>query len=519
MIKWLIYLCISLSFFSTLFAQNKGLSKQHYEIIDGDEYLGIRNYVIALEIYKEISKSLPNNRELSYKIAYCYLKTNTNRLEALKYLEYVVKDEKFEPEAWLDLGGVYMLSYKLDDAIVAFKKYKQLVSKKSAVADYKIAQCNNAKELMKHPINVSFTNLGKELNSPYPDYYPWITKDENFLAFTSRRKGNIGGALEGDGYYSSDIYTSLAANGKWGKAKNVGPAINSALDEEVVGMKSDGSEMLVYLDHMDIFGDLFSSKKKGTAFQKLIPLAEQINKKIEHSGSVSDDGNTIFFVRKDKESEEETTDIYMSRVLPSGLWGEPQKLNSNVNSPYNEDFPYLAIDGKTLYFSSEGHNSMGGYDLFKCEWNSETNSWSKATNLGYPINTTDDDRSISISSDNTVGYVSAVRPGGYGDLDIYRIKFNTNQKFVIYKGKISYEDSTKVPTETIATIVAIEQKTNEEYSFNTNSNNGSFILALPAGAYNLSVSSVGYKDILETIIVEDIGNSATERKKVFKLVK
>ena len=234
---------------------------------------------------------------------------------------------------------------------------------------------------------------------------------------------------------------------------------------------------------------------------------------------MSDEGNTIFFVRKDKENEEETTDIYMSRMLPSGVWGEPQKLNSNVNTPYNEDFPYLALDGKTLYFSSEGHNSMGGYDLFKCEWNSETNNWSKAVNLGYPINSTDDDRSISISADHTVAYVSAVRPGGYGDLDIYRIKYNTNQKFVVYKGKISYEDSTKAPTETIATIVALEQKTNEEYSFTTNSKNGLFILALPAGTYNLSVNSVGYKNISETITVEDIGNSAIERKKEFKLVK
>ncbi len=519
MTKWLINLCICIGVLNSTFAQNKGLPQQQYEIIDGDEYLALRNYVTALEIYKEVYKSIPNNRELSYKIAFCYLKTNTNRLEAIKYLEYVIKDEKFEPQAWFDLGNVYMLAYKLDDAIALFKKYKTLAPKKTEIADYKIAQCLNAKELMKHPINVSFNNLGKELNSPYPDYYPWITKDENFLAFTSRRKGNVGGSIEGDGYYSSDIYTSVASNGKWGKAKNVGPTINSALDEQVVGMKSDGSEMLVYLDHFEVYGDLFSSKKKGATFQKMIPLADQINKKIEHSGSVCDEGNTIFFVRKEKDTEGESTDIYMSRMLPSGIWGEPQKLNSNVNTPYNEDFPYLAIDGKTLYFSSEGHNSMGGFDLFKCEWNSETNSWSKAVNLGYPINTTDDDRSISISADHTVGYVSAVRPGGFGDLDIYRIKFNEVQKFVVYKGLITYEDSTKAPEATIANIITKEQTTNEEYSFATNSKNGSFILALPAGTYKLSVNSVGYKNISETIIVDDIGNSATERKKEFKLVK
>jgi hypothetical protein len=263
---------------------------------------------------------------------------------------------------------------------------------------------------------------------------------------------------------------------------------------------------------------LFSSKKKGSVFQKVIPLSEQINKKIEHSGSVSEEGNTIFFVRKDKENEEEKTDIYMSRMLPSGAWGEPQKLNDNVNSPYNEDFPYLAIDGKTLYFSSEGHNSIGGYDLYKSVWNSETNNWSKAVNLGFPINTTDDDRSISISADNSVGYISAIRPGGYGDLDIYRIKFNAHKKYVIYKGGITFTDSTKTPSEIIATITAVEKTTKEEYSFAPNPQTGSFIMALPEGTYDITVNSSGYKDIIEILIVSDVGTSA-ERKKEFKLLK
>jgi hypothetical protein len=518
MTKWLIYISVCLGFLNTLCGQNKGLIQQQYEIIDGDEYLAIKNYVTALEIYKEISKSIPDNRELQYKMALCYLNTNTNRLEASKHLEYVVKVEKFVPEAWFELGYVYALAYKLDEAIASLEKYKTLVPKQSAKANVRIQQCKNAKELMKHPVNVSFHNLGKELNSAYPDYYPWITKDEIFLAFTSRRKGNIGGSVEGDGYYSSDIYTSNAVNGKWSKAKNIGPAINTALDEQVVGLKADGSEMLVYLDHYDNYGNLYSSKRKGNLFQKITPLTEQINKKIEHSGSISLEGNTIFFVRKDKENEENKTDIYMSRMLPSGAWGEPQKLNDNVNTPYNEDFPYLAIDGKTLYFSSEGHNSMGGFDLFKSTWNPETNNWSKAINLGYPVNTTDDDRSISLSADNSIGYISAVRPGGYGDLDIYRIKFNANKKYVIYKGDITFNDSTKTPKEIIATITTVEKTTNEEYSFAPNPQTGSFIMALPEGTYNITVNSSDYKSVTETLIVYDVG-SATERKKEFKLVK
>ena len=231
--------------------------------------------------------------------------------------------------------------------------------------------------------------------------------------------------------------------------------------------------------------------------------------------SLSNDGQILYVYR---DNGDDHGDLYQSNLVGE-IFTKPVKLKGQVNTYSWDGHCSLSPDGQTLYFSSEGHNSMGGYDLFKCEWNSETNNWSKAVNLGYPINSTDDDRSISISADHTVAYVSAVRPGGYGDLDIYRIKYNTNQKFVVYKGKISYEDSTKAPTETIANIVALEQKTNEEYSFTTNSKNGLFILALPAGTYNLSVNSVGYKNISETIIVEDIGNSAIERKKEFKLVK
>ena len=509
------------SFFSLhVFTQTQSLSHNKYEVVDGDEYFNMGNFVMALDIYKKAYETLPNSRELNYKLALCYLNTNQSRAEAVKHLEYVVKDEKAFTEAWYHLGIAYSLDYKLDNAINAFQKFQKFEPKKSSLAERKIEQCNNAKELMKHPINVSFYNLGKEINSPYPDYYPWITKDENQLVFTSRRKGNIGGVVEGDGYYPSDIYTSKATNGKWEKTKNIGPSINTAMDEQAVGLKADGSEILIYIDHYEVYGDIFSSKKKGNAFLKMQPFNEKINRKMEYSGSVNEDGSILFFVRKESEKETENTDIYMAKKLPSGDWAEPQKLGNEINTAYNEEFPYLAADGKTLYFSSEGHNSMGGFDLFKSEWNEEDNTWSKAVNLGYPINTTDDDKSISISSDNKVGYISASRPSGFGDLDIYRIKFKkAGEKTIIYKGVVSVADSLNKKQELIALITATEKNTHEEYSFTPHPQTGNFIMALPEGNYEVIVNAANYKEIKEKLEVNDIGNSIIEQAKNFLLFK
>lgn len=225
-------------------------------------------------------------------------------------------------------------------------------------------------------------------------------------------------------------------------------------------------------------------------------------------------------MRKETEKETETTDIYMAKKLPSGEWAEPQKLPNNINTPYNEEFPYLTTDGKTLYFSSEGHNSMGGFDLFKTIWNVETNTWSDPINLGYPINTTDDDKSISISADNTVGYISASRSSGYGDLDIYRIKFKqANEKIIIYKGGITLSDSSKKQNDIIATITAIEKSTKEEYSFAPQPTTGKFILALPEGHYEITVSADGYKEIQDKLNVTDVGTSDIERKKDYLLIR
>ncbi len=514
MLKVTAILILSVSSF-IVFSQNN----KYDDIKKADDYFNQNNFINALPIYQSVLKTDKYNTYINYKIGECYLNTHINKSDAIQYFEICSKDSKIETDIWLKLGKAYRYNYNFEKAIKAFEKYLELEPKKKKIAEREIEICNNAKELIKYPVNFTFTDLlGKDINSEFADYYPWISENETFLAFTTRRKGYTAKKTEIDGYYASDIYVSRVENGKWLKAENIGTKINTSLDEQVVGLKADGSELLIYIDHIDKYGDIYYSKKNNGFFNKYIPFPKHINKNIERSACISPDGNTLFVVKSQHETDQ--TDIYICRKLPNGKWSEPLKLGNEINTPYNEDFPYLASDGVTLYFSSEGHNTMGGFDLFKSEWNTEQNTWSNAINLGYPINTTDDDRSISLTQDKRVGYISALRPKGQGSLDIYRVKFNDiEQKLTLYIGEIILTDSLNSSEQYNVKITATNLDNNEEYSFIPNPKNGTFVMALPAGNYDILVSAEGYLEIKDKLFVSDLGLPVTEEKITYLLFK
>ena len=502
------------------FSQTKGTK---VTIEDADEHFNHKNYLMAIPIYKAELKKDWENKKINYKLGVCFLNTKISREEAVKYLKEYTKDPKCEEEAWIDLGKAYHLSNKIDEAIVAFEKFIQLKPKREDEVKRLIEQCKNAKRFIDHPVNVTFQNLGKDINSEDPDYYPFVNADEIFLSFTSRRKENVGGKkVEIDGYHSSDVYYSHVENGKWTKTVNAGRFINGALDEQVVGLKSDGLEMYIYLDHIDKFGDLYITQRKdlATEFPKPKICDPVINEKVETSGCLSEDGNIMIFARRDKVDSK--SDLFMCRKLPNGKWSIAQKLPETINTNYNEDFPYLSNDGVTLYFASEGHNSIGGFDLFKTTWNPEKNTYSNPVNLGYPVNSTDDDRSICVTPDNRVAYISAFRPGGFGDLDIYRIRFNENEQISkIYTGKIFLGDTLAAsqPKPFIVQISAVNKNKNEEYSFAPNSITGKYVLSLPAGTFKITISAEGYEKYTEELIISDIGKIDMEKNKNYLLKK
>ena len=278
------------------------------------------NYGIALEEYKKLSEEDPKNMEYKYKIAQCFLYINSDKAPAIPLLQEVWKNDDLNPEVLFDLGCAYHYNKQFQEAIDTFNEYKLLVKDASDVerVERKIEMCFNAIELTKYPLDVSFENLGEKINSPYPDFSPFVPADESYLVFTSRRKGNRGNMLDYDGFYTSDLYMSTVKKGAFYKAANIS-IINTESDEEAAGISSDGSKILVFVDDVfrNIYGNIYFSTKRGRSLQNLASIGKTINgpTSIETSAAISKEGNTLYFA-SDKPEGYGGLDIYMSRLLP-----------------------------------------------------------------------------------------------------------------------------------------------------------------------------------------------------------
>ena len=487
---------------------------------EAKEHFNHGNFLWAMPVYKQLLKQEPNNPEYNYKLGLCYLNTNINKSLAIPYLEKARELNKTDKTIIYNLGLAYQYASKFDDAIKAYTDYlKGAMGKDKEKGEHQIETCENGREFVKHPLNVTFENLGKDINSEFADYYPFVSEDESVLAFTTRRKENLGGKVEVDGYYSSDIWISKKVNGVWAKPTNIGPPIDTRYDEQVVSMSADGTSIIIYMDRIDSLGNIYQSKWTDKGFKKMVKLTANVNSDFETSGSIAPDGNTIFFASK-REGGFGETDIYMARKLPNGQWAKAQNLGKTINTIYKEDFPEIAPDGKTLYFSSQGHEGMGDFDLFKAVWDEENNTWTIPVNLGYPINSVGDDRCISFTKDNKVAYISALRPEeGFGDLDIYKVTFHDDKNVTLHN-YIRTSDSSKT-IEASVSILDMSVKPNEAdpYIYTPNPKTGKFISVLAPGKYQITITSKGYKTYTKEFTVSEGKTEEDEIIKKFTLKK
>lgn len=404
----------------------------------GDKYFeqGTSYYEKALDYYLKAYAFNSSHARLNYQIGMIYNAMNL-KSDAADFLERAISlDPTYRELSLFTLAQAYHLSGKFDQAIQKYrevivmaqkalekakKKDKQAYLDDISLSELRIRQCENAMELTRDTIPVIFENLGKKINSKYPDYSAVVNADESMLVFTSRRQGNTGGKTPpGDVYQYEDIYFSQKAkNGEWAAAKKVKGKVNTPDHEAPVWLSADGKRMFIY--RYKGKGDIFETTFDGKEWSAPKNLKQVNSKYRETHASMTADGNTIYFTSNhEKLTTNGSMDIFKVEYNPSTKkWSTPQNLGPNINSPYDEDCVFISIDGNTLYFSSQGHNSMGGFDFFKSQ--KINGEWTKPINFGYPINTPANDIFIFFTSDGKHAYFDSDRKDGVGEKDIYKL--------------------------------------------------------------------------------------------------
>ncbi len=375
----------------------------------------------------------PESAFLNWRLGLCHLYQNIRKSSSIPYLRKVVKMDKFDDEALYDMGLAFMYNEQIDSALLFFNKYRLKISKPERIIDVtrQLEFCENAKKFMTTPVNVRFENLGNDVNSEGPDMHAFVPLDESFLVFSTKRdKGVAGQNLDYDGYKPADIFWCQVKNGEFRKAKGVGMTINTEFVEEFVGMSAYGDHIFYMIDNMDGFDDVWLSEFTGRRWEKGKTLGESINTdEPELSATCTPDGQTLFIARLPVEQPGfGGIDIFMAKLLPGGVWSIPVNLGPTINTQYDEMYPVISADGKTLYFASQGHKSMGGYDVYKSEWNEQFSRWERPVNLGYPINNTMDNFTYCPTDNPRHAYTAQVRSEGFGDLDVYRVIFNDEEE-------------------------------------------------------------------------------------------
>lgn len=488
--------------------------------------------VAALNLYKEVLVKNPNDAGVLYYVGLCHftLKEYDKAFEHLLKAKETNKDVK--NETFLYLGRCYQLNGKYDEAIEAISTYKGKATAKEAEeedANLYFDQCNNAKTLIAAPLNVKIENMGAEINSKYDEQSPAISADGMRLIFNTRRPETTNSPkdVEGDGKYFQDIYYSDfdTLTKKWKTADGVPGSINTDAHDACTSISADGKQIYIYKndlkDPQSRGGDVYMSKIVNGKWRTPENMAKPINTSYWEGGAcISPDGKTIFFT-SERPGGSGNSDIWMAKRLNKREWDKPVNLGTEINSPFDEVGLFLAPDGKTLFFCSNGNGSMGDYDIFKTV--NENGKWSKPVNLGYPINTDKRDGPFVVSADAMTGYFASNRDGGLGESDIYKVDLNEyavlekdgkkkdNNGLSILKGIIrdGYEGYGLAEAD-----VEFADEGGQKAGSTVTNENGEYFITLKGGVkYTVTVKKKGFKDAVETVELK-LGN-----KETFTLVK
>ena len=441
-----------------VFASNLVVAQSFKKLYkDAFKYLEVNDYPHALPLLMKMYEMKPENANTNFSIGNCLMNISHREYESIPYYEkamegltigYRIGNHR-EKKAPLDvielLGRAYHKNYEFDKAIDKFEFYSNFLAENNwddkRANNRRIRQSKYAEDLKNNPVDVDVVPI-KSVNSKYPEYRPKVNAEENIMYFTSRRTGGSSEILDDEGKYYEDIYYSEKKHNVWTDPILVQDLINTQQNSSCLFLSPDAQMMYLSMVNNDpkignIGRGIYESKLDGSHWTEPSFLEEKINSKFwETYASLDIYGNILLFV-SDREGGYGGRDIWMVKKLPSGEWADPQNLGEPINSEYDEESPYLHPDGKTLYFSSKGHKVMGGFDIFKSTLQADK-SWSAPENMGYPINTVDDDLFFTPTVNGKRAYFSSYRDEGIGDYDIYRMNLISEDEadLAVYKGVV-----------------------------------------------------------------------------------
>lgn len=478
-------------------------------------------FLEALPLLEDLYKYDTLNANLNHLLGICYLRGKKDHAKAIRLLESASRDvaapDMYQEANWKErkapgityyyLGKAYHYKNRFDRAVTNYYNYRSFISLDD-VATYnqvrqQIQYAENAMELIKNPVGVKITNLGPEINTQYSEYCPVVSADGKVLIFTSRRAGSTGNTVDEDGRIFDDIYIcNKQPNGKWSKPRGIGSNINTPRDEAAIGLSPDGQLLFVYRDDNND-GNIYQSRKTADGWGDLEPLGSDINTDSwETHASVTATQDMLVFSSNRSQGGHGGRDLWYCKKLPTGEWGLAMNMGSVINTNYEEDSPFISADGKTLIFSSEGHTSMGGFDIFKSEF--VDGAWTVPENIGYPINSAEHDVFFVLNPDGKTAFYSSRKDGGFGDTDLYKLRLETRQadQLAVARGIM------KVPAMAYADIDAKILVTDEGGAsvgtFRPNPATGFYVLVLdPGETYTVSYEADGYDPIVSQLPVDD----------------
>jgi len=492
-------------FSGTALSQSRKELKQTFK--QAERYYLFGEFDLANELY--ILLDNPQNLNIKYKIGTCYINIPDEKEKAIPYLEAAVRNTSYEAkptsfrekraplEAYFSLAKAYLINNELDKSLKTYQTFRKLATeteskggmKNVEFIDQEIGACRIAKQFIDNPVKFSKKSLGDNVNQGAMNENPAVSFDGNTIVFTDRRG------------LTNAILFSRKIRGKWQTPVDITSQLNAGEDCSSCALNNDGTELYLYkADNYD--GNIYSSKYVNEKWTPVVRLNRNINTKFyESHASVSSDGKRLYFT-SNREGGHGGLDIYVSEKDATGDWGFPVNLGSTINTMFNEDNPFMTKNDSILYFCSEGHNSMGGYDNFKSRMLGTV--WQTPQNLGYPVNTTDDDKFFQPYDNGKYAFYSL--RNGYKKRDIFLVGLggiDVNLQYMI-SGKFMPDDASLTPDKKFKVNILNKVTGDTLYKGSPDISSGTYAINVAPGIFRLVYSGNGYfSQTIDTTVVQD----------------